>query len=47
MTSLIEPIKIFKKIAQLIVSNIMYPKIIKLFNILVCIIIKHNERLFY
>ena len=29
MTSLIEPIKIKKKIAQLIVSNIMYPKIKK------------------
>ena len=30
MTSLIEPIKIKKKIAQLIVSNIMYPEIKKL-----------------
>ena len=29
MTSLIEPIKIKKKIAQLIVSNIMYPEIKK------------------
>ena len=71
MTSLIEPIKI--KIAQLIVSNIMYPEIKKVkflketernnkgfgemdeinfskgcsdevLNILVCIIIKYNER---
>ena len=29
MTSLIEPIKIKKKIAQLIVSNIMYPETLK------------------
>ena len=29
MTSLIEPTKIKKKIAQLIVSNIMYPEIKK------------------
>ena len=50
MTSLIEPIKIKKgqKIAQLIVSNIMYPEIIKdlvikFLNILVRITIKHNE----
>ena len=75
MTSLIDPIKIKKgqKIAQLIVSNIMYPEIkkvnylkkternskefgemdkidsinealLKFLNILICIIIKYNER---